>query len=273
MTSEKARAKINLTLHVTGKDAAGYHLLDSLVVFSDQAFDVISLSPSKDMSLSVTGKMVKAVPTDGRNLVLKAASLMGATPTSIHLEKNLPAASGIGGGSADAAATLRALAQAQNIPLPAADDVLALGADIPVCLASTPMRMQGIGGDLTPLPTVPEFHMVLVNTGDAVSTRDVFGALTSVNNPPMSLMPEDADFLGFVTWLKAQRNDMQEAAISICPAIADAILALSETKGNVLARMSGSGATCFGIYETVQDADHAVITLRMAHPKWWVVRG
>lgn len=269
--SEPAAAKINLTLHVTGQRADGYHLLDSLVVFAELA-DRISARRAPTLSLTVTGPMASGVPAGGDNLVLRAARLMAAAPPlALRLEKHLPVASGIGGGTADAAATLRLLARLTGQPLPDAAALLQLGADVPVCLAGCPARMRGIGEMLDPVPPLPGFWLVLVNPGVAVPTPAIFRALASRQNPAMPEVPHLADAGALARWLAAQRNDLQPAAVAIEPVIARVLAALADQAGCLLARMSGSGATCFGLFAEESAAMPATAALQAAHPGWWVV--
>ncbi len=269
MVEAFAPAKINLTLHVTGQRRDGYHLIDSLVVFAGVG-DVLRLAPSDRLSLSVTGPMAAGVPAGESNLVLRAARAMGAPDVRIVLEKHLPAAAGIGGGSSDAAAAMRALARMTGRPVPA-DRGAALGADVPVCLAGRPARMTGIGETLAPLPNLPELHAVLANPRVAVPTGAVFEGLARKDNAPM---PPDlsafADAAAFAGWLAAQRNDLERPACAAAPVIAEVLARLAATDGCLLARMSGSGATCFGLYSTASAAGNAAAALRAAHPGWWV---
>ncbi len=267
---EFAPAKVNLTLHVTGQRADGYHLLDSLVVFADVGDRITAVSAS-DMALSVTGPRSAGVPTDGRNLVLKAASLMGGAGARLTLHKVLPAASGIGGGSSDAAATLRALARLWSVDLPTDAAVLALGADVPVCLVPRSLRMTGIGEVLAPVPALPLLPAVLVNPGIEVPTPAVFGALARRDNPAMSLVPASLTSVTDVAaWLRGQRNDLQDAACQIAPLVSATLDTLQGLPECLLARMSGSGATCFGLFPTPAHASAAGDRIRQAHPDWWV---
>jgi 4-diphosphocytidyl-2-C-methyl-D-erythritol kinase len=259
MTTEAfAAAKINLSLHVTGQRADGYHLLDSLVVFADFG-DKLWFSPATDMRIEVIGPFAQGVPTDQRNLVWQAAQLAGWSG-HIKLEKNLPHGAGIGGGSSDAAAVLRAFG--------GTDQALSLGADVPVCLSSGPQRMRGIGEDLTPLPTLPECEILLVNPCIGVPTGAVFSGLPDKNN---ALMPDAVPRFGSLTemcgWLHLQRNDLQGPAQIIAPEISDVLASLHDA---ALARMSGSGSTCFGLYD---DAQQAAKRIKDEHPDWWVTTG
>ena len=260
MTTEVfAPAKVNLTLHVTGQRADGYHLLDSLVVFADVG-DRLWFTPAPQMQIEVTGPFAVGVPTDRRNLVWQAAELAGWTG-HITLEKNLPHGAGIGGGSSDAAAVLQAFG--------GADHALSLGADVPVCLKHTPQRMRGIGELLDPIEGLPALEIVLVNPRVVVPTGTVFLGLQSKQNDPMGdVMPEFESAPAFCDWLAAQRNDLERPARAIAPEVGAALAALD---GALLARMSGSGATCFGLYAT--GAAAAAACIAQEHPDWWLASG
>ncbi len=262
-----APAKINLTLHVTGMRSDGYHILDSLVVFVDVG-DQIAAQIADETHLSVTGPFAKGVPTDETNLVVKAAKKLDF-PMALTLDKRLPPSSGIGGGSADAAATLRA---GLRLGAPHADElqVLTLGADVPVCLASKSTRMRGVGDVLQPLK-LPALHLVLINPRVEVSTPNVFRRLESKNNAPMpDDLPRWPDSLAFTDWLGTQRNDLQNPAAALAPEIAAVLNALEQSTGAVMARMSGSGATCFAIYADRSTAETAAAQLSQSNPWWWV---
>lgn len=262
-----APAKINLTLHVTGQREDGYHLLDSLVMFANVG-DKLTISLADTPNLSVTGPMAKGVPADESNLVRQAASLMGVN-AHIVLDKNLPHAAGLGGGSSDAAATLRVLSRLTDTPVPA--DVSALGADVPVCLGNGPTRMQGIGETLTTLSDLPSLNAVLVNPGIALYTPDVFTALAQKHNAPMpDTIPEGLDATDFIDWLRGMRNDLETPAIAMAPSISKVLGALSVTAGCRLARMSGSGSSCFGLYSDAETAGAAAGRLKEENPLWWV---
>jgi len=265
-----APAKINLTLHVTGQRADGYHLLDSLVVFADVG-DKIVCVPSPRTIFNMLGDFGGDVPRDGTNLVCRAKDLITPEQTAeIWLEKRLPPASGIGGGSSDAAATLLACAAAFGKDLPPPADVLTLGADVPVCLAGRPSRMSGIGEMVAPVPGLPPLHMVLINPRVEVKTPEVFRALARKDNAPMPAIPEFADAWALAGWLATQRNDLEMPARGIAPAIGVALSRLGGWPGCLLARMSGSGATCFGLFATRIEADIAAEDLGKLHPDWWV---
>lgn len=265
-----APAKINLALHVTGQRADGYHLLDSLVAFAPVG-DTLRLSSASHMGLTVSGAEGGAVPAGPDNLVLKAAQRMpDAPPVHITLEKRLPTASGIGGGSSDAAAVLRGLCHLTGAPMP--DHLETLGADVPMCLDPHPARATGIGEtisrvDLPPLPAI------LVNPRVAVSTPQVFRALNRRDLAPLPDLPSFPDAKSCIDWLRAQRNDLQAAAISLAPEIGQTITAIAALEGCRLARMSGSGATCFGLFETMHAAQIAADRLALSHPEWWIACG
>lgn len=260
MTSKAfAPAKINLTLHVTGQRRDGYHLLDSLVVFADIG-DHLTFEPAQTTALRVHGPFAKGVPTDHQNLVMQAAAMVGASH-AITLEKNLPHGAGIGGGSSDAAAVLRHF----NIMEGAAK----LGADVPVCLRAGAQRMQGIGDVLTPLPDLPTCAAVLVNPGIHIPTPQIFKGLVQKSNPPMpATLPALHSAGDLIAWLSLMRNDLQPSALSVSPVINDVLVALASH--SPLARMSGSGATCFALFETRLEADQAAHRLSLTHPTWWV---
>lgn len=262
-----APAKINLSLHVTGLRADGYHLLDSLVVFVDVG-DQVAVAPANETRLTVTGPFAEGVPTDGRNLVVQAAALAGAS-LDITLDKHLPPSSGIGGGSADAAATLRAAAKLGTSSTDA-EQALTLGADVPVCLVGKPVRMRGIGDVLDPV-SLPALHMVLINPRVEVATPEVFKSLERKDNMPMpDLLPQWPDTLALIDWLGTQRNDLQRPAVKLVPEIAAALTALALAPGAQMVRMSGSGATCYALFETRNAADIAAAQLAEGNPWWWV---
>lgn len=268
MTTIKAfaPAKINLTLHVTGQRADGYHLLDSLVVFADFG-DTLSVAPSGSLSLDVDGPLSLGVPTDAKNLVIQAARLLSPDKSAaIRLTKRLPAAAGIGGGSSDAAAAIRALSQLWSLPVP--KNTVSLGADVPVCLDPRPVRMQGVGDHVTAVDRFPSLPAVLVNPGVSVETPPVFKKLVQKTNAPMpNVIPLLHSVEDAAKWLAEQRNDLQAPACQLAPEINDVLMQMSDS---LLARMSGSGATCFGLYATQDLAAVAADRILQAHPKWWV---
>jgi 4-diphosphocytidyl-2-C-methyl-D-erythritol kinase len=287
---EDARAKVNLTLRVNGRRVDGYHDLESVVAFCDCA-DRLTLTPGPELSLTMTGPLASACGETSDNLVLKAAQLLGERVAglkvgSFALEKILPVAAGIGGGSADAAAALRLLARLNDLRL---DDqrlrevALATGADVPVCLASRACDMTGVGETLMWL-SPPKMPCVLVNPCVPVATKDVFEALglrhgellvgaTDVVMQGSSWPEEGGSLEEWVEALATGSNDLEAPATKIQPVIGVVISALNATNGAWLARMSGSGATCFALYENTADAKRAADKILREHPEWWVHAG
>jgi 4-diphosphocytidyl-2-C-methyl-D-erythritol kinase len=267
MIRSAAPAKVNLFLHVTGRRPDGYHELDSLAVFAGVG-DVVTAAAGPALGLTFSGPFGGALSAEPDNLVLRAArALSPAGAAALHLEKNLPIASGIGGGSADAAAALRALAKLWGPQTDLAPLALRLGADVPVCLASRAMRMQGIGEVLSPAPALPACGLVLVNPGVAVPTPAVFKARTGGFSAPADLPAGWNSAAAMVASLAACKNDLQQAAIGIAPVIGDVLATLARLPGALLARMSGSGATCFALFETPAAAQAAATLIEPA--AWW----
>ncbi len=279
---ELARAKVNLALHITGQQPDGYHLLDSLVVFP-QIGDRLAIEAAGELDLQVEGPFARDLtgPVED-NLILKAvrsfAEKAGIDVPQVRLTltKRLPVASGIGGGSSDAATTLRLLEDFTGTYL-AEEDLhalaLTLGADVPVCLFPEPQIMRGIGGDLSAGPDLPPCGIVLVNPRVGVSTPEVFKSMEQPDNAPMDLMPEKFETLAsLVAYLASCRNDLQDPAKGLCPEIGQVLSELETDTRVDLARMSGSGATCFGLCElnAAMDVERA---LRSSHPDWWIASG
>jgi 4-diphosphocytidyl-2-C-methyl-D-erythritol kinase len=286
---EEARAKVNLTLRVVGRRVDGFHDLESVVAFADCA-DRLSLIPGPQLTLTTTGPLAQACGEAADNLVLKAARLLGERVPDLKagdfsLDKVLPVAAGIGGGSADAAAALRLLARLNSLEL---DDTrllevaLLTGADVPVCLVSQACDMTGVGETLLPL-SLPKMPCVMVNPGVAVATKDVFAALGLRHG---ELLVGVTDIMSAYAWpepgasledwvevLAANSNDLETPAMRIQPVISQVLAALNATDGAWLARMSGSGATCFAIYENTAEAARAAQKIQLAHPHWWVHAG
>jgi 4-diphosphocytidyl-2-C-methyl-D-erythritol kinase len=268
---ELAPAKVNLALHVVGRRADGLHLLDGLVAFA-RVGDLIEAEPAGGLSLTIDGRFAGGLDAGPDNLVLRAAVLLrpAGRGAAIRLTKALPLAGGVGGGSTDAAAALRLLARLWEVPLPGMGDLLALGADVPVCLAARPCRMRGIGEEITPL-ALPPVWLVLANPGAPAATAAVYAGLAGRFGPPMPAPPAFADADALADFLAAQRNDLEPPAIAAVPAIAEVIAALAAQPGCRLARMSGSGATCFGLFASEALANAAASEIRRARPGWWVV--
>lgn len=274
--SEAAPAKVNLFLRVTGRRDDGYHLLDSLAVFAAVG-DTVRAKPDDRLSLDLDGPFADRLAAGADNLVLKAASglaaRIGVAPRGrLRLEKRLPVAAGLGGGSADAAATLRLLARLwgaapEDLPALAAT----LGADVPVCLASRPARMRGVGERLTPAPALPCFGLALVNPGVALSTAAVFAARTGAFSPEAVLPSSWTDTAALAEHLAALGNDLEAPAIRLRPVIAEVLDALRALPDCLLARMSGSGATCFGLFPTPGAA--AAGAALLSRPGWWTWGG
>ncbi len=276
MLTAFAKPKVNLFLHVTGRRDDGYHLLESLVVFPDGG-DKLSLSPGDELSLTTTGPFSDEVGRAEDNLVLKAAKLLSSSlpdlpGAHITLSKNLPVASGIGGGSADAATALTLLNQFWRLnktPEELAKVGLELGADVPACLFGKPAIMRGIGEKLTPLSNLPYFHLVLANPGLAISTPDVFKRLSppfTDEDPSSENLPTELSEL--VDWIGHRSNDLQSVAIELVPEIATVLEEISSQSNCLLSRMSGSGATCFGIFAMKEEAKRAAKNIKSCYPTW-----
>ena len=275
--AEKAPAKVNLTLRVLGRRADGYHELESLVAFAGVG-DALTFAPGDALTLTVSGPTAPAAGDSADNLVLKAARALaeriaGLTLGRFGLSKRLPVAAGLGGGSADAAAALRLLAQANGIAL---DDprlmqaAQATGADVPVCLDPRPRLMRGVGDVLSAPLDLPRLFAVLINPGVAVSTREVFAALNLPPAAPPAPAGPPAAPSALLAEIASGRNDLEQPAIELEPMIADVLSVLNKLPGCRLARMSGSGATCFGLFETNAAASAAARTVRVGYPQWWV---
>ncbi len=281
--SELARAKVNLTLHVTGRRSDGYHLLDSLVVFVEMG-DTVTAEPSQMLSLSIDGPFGDVLETSADNLVLRAAmalqdvakARMGIVPgAALLLTKRLPVASGIGGGSADAAATLHTLNRLWNLGLTDTDleaVALPLGADVPVCIASRPRMLRGIGDQLDAAPALPPVWMLLVNPMRGLETRAVFAARDTSATTPAPIMPDDFTTpQALADWLReATTNDLAPAARSLMPEITQIESALAALPGALYAGMSGSGATCFALFADRNAALDAARIMRANHESWWI---
>ncbi len=274
---EQARAKINLTLQVTGRRPDGYHELNSLVVFAGVG-DVLRVAPAEDFSLSVEGPFAVGLAGEGDNLVLRAARRLaeragGRQGAAMTLVKNLPVASGIGGGSADAAAALRGLSRLWGLDLPPRDLealALTLGADVPVCLQGATVVMSGIGELLEPVPTLPPLWLLLVNPGVAVATAEVFAALDGGFSQTAEPRLPPAELSALIEWLAARPNDLEGPARRLAPAVDEALAALDALTDCLLARMSGSGATCFGLFESEAAARAGAAEIEKRYGEWWV---
>ena len=268
-----APAKINLFLHVGDKRADGFHALQSLVVFT-AAGDELAFAPDQALSLAIDGPFGAGLSAGDDNLIVKAArALAPGRGAAMTLTKNLPVASGIGGGSADCAAALRGLTALWGLR----QDTAALqaigatlGSDVPVCITCRPQWMEGRGEILTELPALPELPIVLVNPGVGVPTGKVFGALTERRGVDLPLPPAFAGAADLIGYLKDAANDLEAPARAIAPVIGD-VLDFIAGEGALLARMSGSGATCFGLFDSAAAAARAAAAIAAAHPGWWAV--
>lgn len=277
-----APAKLNLYLHVVGKRPDGYHLLDSLIAFADIGDSVTaSPTPGRDLTLTVDGPFAAGLSDEPDNLVLRAArALRQATGAGdgahLTLIKNLPVASGIGGGSADAAAALKALSLLWGASLPADDMArlsLDLGADVPICFHGRPAFVSGIGEKITPAPALPDTPLVLINPLVPVATPPVFKARTGPfqTEAPFTGVPESPHALAKT--LADRTNGLEAPAKTVAPEITQVLDAILETDDVLLARMSGSGATCFGLYATPESAKEAQRNIANTHPGWWCQAG
>jgi 4-diphosphocytidyl-2-C-methyl-D-erythritol kinase len=272
-----APAKVNLALHVTGRRPDGYHLLDSIAVFTELG-DRVEIAGADGLRLDISGPFAAHAPDDRTNLAWRAAEafyrLAGLAPAAaIRIEKHIPAGAGLGGGSADAAAVLIGLRRLHGTG-PSGDDLartaLALGADVPMCLAGQALRARGIGERLELLRDWPALPLVLVWPGAPVSTAACFAALSCRDNLPLDQPAALRDAKEAAAWLAGARNDLQDPASRLEPAVGEAIAALEETRDCLLARMSGSGSACFGLYVSRRAADQAAQSLKVRQPGWWV---
>jgi len=282
MLTTRAPAKINLTLHVLGRRENGYHSLESLVAFTGGG-DRLQLNPTASLSLQTSGPTATAAGTGNDNLVLRAARnlaerIEGLTLGAFYLEKRLPVAAGIGGGSSDAAAALRLIAQVNNLSLSdprLIEAACATGADVPVCLEARARMMCGVGDILGPKLQLPLLPAVLINPGIPVDTKPVFQRLglecgQSLKNLPHPELNLDDDIKVFFKKLELGRNDLEDAACQLAPIIVDILAILRAARGVKIARMSGSGATCFAIFDAPNSAAHAARVIRAVHPSWWI---
>ena len=273
MIVEHAPAKINLFLHVGVRRADGFHPLQSLAVFTDMG-DELALAPAGELSLTINGPFAQGLDGEGDNLVLRAARALGSGGAALSLTKNLPVASGIGGGSSDAAAALRGLRRLWNADVPDAalhQIAATLGSDIPVCLDAGSAFMEGRGDILRPVGAMPRVAMLLVNPNVAVPTKDVFAALQSRSGTELQLPLEGfRDTADLLRFLETTRNDLEAPARKLQPVIGEVLSAIAALPGALFTRMSGSGATCFGIFADDGCCRRAAGILRGTSPDWWI---
>ncbi len=274
MISEFAPAKINLSLHLVGQKSNGYHLLDSIVSFVNIG-DNVSITPGKPGELKVAGPFAKDLPSSNHNLVLKAARLFDSfEPSQITLEKNIPVTSGIGGGSADAAATVRLLSKFYNEPEPPIEKLIYLGSDVPVCMHKGIVRMMGIGEEIINLSPAPKVGILLVNPGKALSTAKVFKAVKKKSNSEVNLQGSNEKSLNpWFDWINSMRNDLTDSAIDLIPDIRIALDKLTACDGARVVRMSGSGATCFALFEDFELLQNAKVRITKECPSFWCKAG
>lgn len=270
-----ANAKVNLALHVVGELPSGLHLLDSLVAFPSFGDEII-VEESKGLSLTLTGPFSNELLQDNKyskNLVMKAAELLKSSNQGavIKLIKNLPIASGLGGGSSDAATTIKALSWLWNRSLPDLEDLLKLGSDVPVCLSHNFQRMQGIGGKTTLLSKPPKMWIVLANPGIKVPTSKIFGFLQNKNNQGLERLDYGTDQDSFFCYLNRQRNDLEDVTCGLFPEVKLMLEFIKGTLNCRLSRMSGSGATCFGLYTQKEYATKAVDEINKKFYQAWAV--
>ena len=276
MFEEKASAKVNLCLQIVGQKSNGFHLLDSIVGFTEFG-DHLSFKKSDKLELTVKGAFSDQIPVDRSNLILKAAELVRTlnnikTGAHIILTKNLPPSAGLGGGSSDAAATIRGLSRMWGTDLPEIHDLMKIGSDLPVCINQKTQHMKGFGDVFNVVNTFPNLPILLVNPLKKVSTQTVFRKLENKKNSPLSkyekLFQTKKDW---INWLLLQRNDLMEPAVSIEPVISEVLQFISNQISVEKVSMSGSGATCFGVFENKHDCDLAMKKVRRERPEWWSV--
>lgn len=279
MRTLSAPAKVNLYLHVTGKREDGYHLLESMMCFADIC-DEVTVTPSDKITITADGEFASLVPTDSSNIAYKAAEKLqpfcGNKGADIHITKNLPVGAGIGGGSADAAAVLHLLNEIWEVKLSdnrLAEIGLSLGADVPICLNRKAALVSGIGENICNIATMPEIYIVLVNPKQHVATPQIFkmGFEKFTNYGVNDNFPKEASSV--LEYLARQHNDLMPNAVKILPVIGDILAIIKNTSGCVFSRMSGSGATCFGIFENRHDSQNASDLIKKLHPNWWVKSG
>ena len=269
---ERAYAKVNLALHVTGVREDGYHTLDSIIFFTD-IFDRLFIQKTGKNGLSLTGEFSKTISIK-KNIILQVLKQFQNELTDrffINLEKNLPVGAGLGGGSADAAAVIRFLVNYYTIPMPSLKSISKIGADIPACIASVASRVEGIGEIIKPINiTSIDVWVVLVNPRIFVSTSSIFQELNLKRNKPLSPFSDFNNTDQFIDYLKNQRNDLQAIAVNKWPEISYVLHTIEETQGVLLSRMSGSGSTCFGLYKSQEIANKAANYINKKNNKWWI---
>lgn len=292
MTTEKqksitarAPAKVNIALHVLGQLGSGHHRLDTVAAFSPEVSDVLKVIKAPRFSLEITGRFARNVTRGPNNLILRAAqSFIGMARrdgimtigASMSVIKGLPVGGGIGGGSSDAAATIKLLANLWGYKPDQKElqEVLKkLGADVPMCFYAKALHAEGLGDLITPLNNLPVFTVILVNPGIEVSTERVFEELKNKRNTPLGMFPENDNHDDWIDWARDQRNDLEEPACTIAPPIADVISMVQSMPGCLLGRMTGSGSTVFGLFKDVEKARKAVADIESRRGTWWTAVG
>ena len=262
-----AAAKVNLALHVRGLKSNGYHELDSLVTFANIG-DIIEVSPFDKLKLTIEGPFANNVPQGAQNIVIKAAKLLSPEGKAhINLIKNLPVEAGLGGGSADAAATLRSLSKLWDLPIPESSEIL--GTDLPICLLKETAIVQGIGEKITPVSIPNNLHIILIKPRIGLSTKEVFNNLKNKNNDKMDTFTGTDSIKVFTNHIKKLRNDLLKTSIDLVPLLSDIINFLNTQNGNYYTQMSGSGTTCFGLFDSRVDAVRALLNAKIKYPEMW----
>lgn len=269
---EKGFAKINLALHVIGTRADGYHFLDSIVIFTD-VFDSLVIKKNRKAGLTFTGEFSRSLDVKNNSIiqVSKLFENVLLDHFSIILEKNLPVGAGLGGGSADAAAIIRFITSYFRYPMPSPEDISKIGADIPACVLSVASRVGGIGEIVNPIDiSAIDLWVVLVNPNIFVSTSKIFKDIVKKHNEPLEPFDHFSSSDQFIGYLKRQRNDLQAVASEKWPEISNVLYTIEKTKDVLLARMSGSGSTCFGLYRSQEIAKKAVSYISRENSTWWI---
>jgi 4-diphosphocytidyl-2-C-methyl-D-erythritol kinase len=273
--TQSAPAKINLYLHVTGKRDDGYHLLDSIAVFARDIADTVTIREGNGFSFSISGLFSDDTGDHERNLSVRAARLYGEVTgqplgVSLHLEKNIPAGAGLGGGSSDAAATIKALEQFYETQLPERGrHLLSLGADVPVCYRARACRFKGVGEIITDIPPIPSLTLLIVWPNVHSSTQDVFAARDSAYNSMASIPPSLGSLQQLLFFLKSTSNDLEAPACAVRPVIAEAKELVHRQNGCMLSRMTGSGSAVFGLFASEGQAVQAREEILAIHAEWW----
>jgi 4-diphosphocytidyl-2-C-methyl-D-erythritol kinase len=269
-----AKAKVNLFLHVVGKREDGYHLLESAFVYASDIYDEIDIQSSDDFKLTIKGEFAALLNIESDNIVSKTARLVGISNCHINLTKNLPIAGGVGGGSSDAATTLKLLIEQRNLQLSdkqIKDICIKLGADVYPCYYDQASYVYGIGDIVESIISFPTINALLVNPKKAVLTKDIFNARENIYRAPIENKPLSFNNVkDLLLFLSKQTNDLEDTTKKLLPEIDQMLNIISAQPGCLLARMSGSGATCFGIFSSQEEVQKAAQIIKASNPKWWV---